>query len=151
MRIQAMNICGRITREPELRHIQSGTAVLNLSVAISAGWDKETKKSITEFYDLVAWGHTAEFLSQHAHKGYLLTACGELTQQKIQVAGKDGKLFERNIPSIKITDCEYPQAPKGEGGTHVENTAAPTSKVTPPDFSVGEFSDIDEDDENVPF
>ena len=50
---------GRLTRDPELRHTQAGTAVASFTVAVDRDFkDKETGERKTDFIDCVAWRST---------------------------------------------------------------------------------------------
>lgn len=61
---------GRLTRDPELRHTQNGTAVASFTLAVDRDFkDKQTGKKETDFIDCVAWRHTAEFVSRYFSKG----------------------------------------------------------------------------------
>ncbi len=63
-------ILGNITRDPELKYIASGTALLELSVAVNErvkkGDDYEDRVS---FFDCIAWGKTAENIHKYHKKG----------------------------------------------------------------------------------
>ncbi|GHU91553.1 hypothetical protein FACS1894202_13190 [Clostridia bacterium] len=53
-------LMGRLTRDPELRRTQNGTAVTSFSLAVDRPKPKEGE-SHTDFIDVVAWRTTAEF------------------------------------------------------------------------------------------
>jgi len=59
-------IAGNLGRDPELRYTASGTAVCNFSVAASHGFGDKQK---TEWFNVVAWGKTAEACSSYLSKG----------------------------------------------------------------------------------
>jgi single-strand DNA-binding protein len=61
---------GRLTADPELRRISSGTAVTELRMAISRSYkaNDEWKKD-TLYIDVVVWGATAENCCNYLHKG----------------------------------------------------------------------------------
>ena len=72
-------IMGRLTRDPELRHTQSGTAVASFSLAVDRGFkDKQTGEKTTDFIDCVAWRGTAEFASRFFAKGRMAVVVGSL-------------------------------------------------------------------------
>lgn len=96
-------IQGRLTKDVELRHTQSGTAVASFTVAWSEKYKEQERKL---FLPCVAWGGTGEFASKYFTKGapiivegYLSTRSWtdnngnnrqttELTADKIHFAGK---------------------------------------------------------------
>ena len=77
LRLPTLNrilIAGRCTRDPEVRYIQSGTAVTTLGVASSRAY-KDPKdpsgdwKEETCFVDIVVWARRAEICHSNLHKG----------------------------------------------------------------------------------
>lgn len=69
-----IDIMGRLTRDPELRHTQSQTPVATFTVAV----DRDTGDKQTDFIDCVAWNKTAEFVSKYFAKGKLVVVSGRL-------------------------------------------------------------------------
>ena len=52
-------LMGRLTRDPELRHTNSGTPVCSFSIAINNGYGENQS---TDFINCVAWNKQAEFV-----------------------------------------------------------------------------------------
>ena len=72
-------LMGRLTRDPELRHTQTGTAVASFSLAVDRDFkDKQTGEKATDFIDIVAWRSTAEFVSRYFTKGRMAVVEGRL-------------------------------------------------------------------------
>ncbi len=72
-------IMGRLTRDPELRHTQAGTAVASFTVAVDRDFkDKETGERKTDFIDCVAWRSTGEFVNKYFAKGRMAVVEGRL-------------------------------------------------------------------------
>ena len=65
-------LTGNLTKAPELKYTQSGKAYLRVSIAVSR------KKDETEFFELVAWEKTAEFISKYFVKGSRIIVEGRL-------------------------------------------------------------------------
>lgn len=74
--INSVIIMGRFTRDPELRHTQSGKAVTSFTIAVDRPVKDGEKK--TDFIDCVAWGNTAEFVSEYLSKGRMVVVAGSL-------------------------------------------------------------------------
>lgn len=48
-------LMGRLTRDPEMRHTQNGTAVASFSIAVDRDFkDKQSGEKVTDFVDIVA-------------------------------------------------------------------------------------------------
>ena len=72
-------LMGRLTRDPELRHTQTGTPVASFTLAVDRDFkDKQTGEKATDFIDIVAWRQTAEFVSRYFAKGRMAVAEGRL-------------------------------------------------------------------------
>ena len=72
-------IMGRMTRDPELRHTQSGTAVASFTLAVERDFkDKTTGERTADFIDVVAWRQTGEFVSRYFTKGRMAVVVGSL-------------------------------------------------------------------------
>lgn len=71
MYLNKVTIYGNLTRDPELKSLPSGSAVVSFGVATNRTWkDKDgSKKEQTEFHNLVAFGRTAEVIAQYLSKG----------------------------------------------------------------------------------
>lgn len=67
-------IMGRLTRDPELRRTDSGTAVTSITLAV----DRNGKDKGTDFIDVVLWRQTAEFVCQYFAKGRMAVVDGRL-------------------------------------------------------------------------
>lgn len=77
--MKVISIAGRVTRNAELRHTQSGDAVLSFSVAVD---DRSTKEKTTLFFDCSVWGKRAAALEPHIGKGTALALSGELATRE---------------------------------------------------------------------
>ena len=72
-------IMGRLTRDPELRRTQNGTAVTSFSVAVDRDFkSRESGEKATDFIDVVAWRQTAEFVCRYFRKGQRIALQGSL-------------------------------------------------------------------------
>jgi len=71
-------IMGRLTRDPELRRTQSGTAVTSFSLAVDRDFKSQSGEKETDFIDVVAWRSTAEFVAKYFTKGRMAVVTGRL-------------------------------------------------------------------------
>ena len=67
-------IMGSLTRDPELRRTNSGTAVTSFSIACDRDFKSQSGEKETDFIDIVAWRNTAEFVSRFFSKEALIKA-----------------------------------------------------------------------------
>ena len=71
-------LMGRLTRDPELRHTQTGTAVASFSLAVDRDFKSQSGEKETDFVDIVAWRSTADFVSKYFTKGRMAVVEGRL-------------------------------------------------------------------------
>ena len=78
--INRVTLVGRLTRDPELRHLPSGQPVLQLGVAVN-GRQKDAVGNWTDkpnFFDVKVFGNQAESLANHLSKGRRIGIDGRL-------------------------------------------------------------------------
>ena len=73
-----ITIQGRLTKDPELRHTGSGTAVASFTIACERDFKDQNGEKQTDFVNVVAWRNTAEFVSKYFSKGSMIIASGRL-------------------------------------------------------------------------
>lgn len=71
-------LMGRLTRDPELRRTQGGTAVTSFSIAVDRDFKSQNGEKETDFIDIVVWRSTAEFVSKYFTKGRMAVVEGRL-------------------------------------------------------------------------
>ena len=82
MGMSSVMIVGRIGKDPEMKYTPTGTAVTNFSVAVD-GYRKDADgNKQTDWFDVVAFGKTAEFVAQYVDKGARVSLRGRLQQEK---------------------------------------------------------------------
>ena len=97
-----IDIMGRLTRDPELRRTQSGTAVASFTLAVSRDFSDKDK---ADFIDVVAWRSTAEFVSKYFSKGRTAVVSGRL--QMRDWTDKDGGKRRRHKCTVFIKPCPF--------------------------------------------
>ena len=104
-------VMGRLTRDPELRRTQSGTAVCSFSIACDRDYGKDEEKK-TDFLDIVAWRERGEFVAKYFAKGRMIIVVGSL--QNRDWTDKNGN--KRRTAEIIASDVYFGDSrPKQEG------------------------------------
>ena len=70
-------ITGRMTRDPEVRYSQSGTAFASFTLAVDRRFKREGEPS-ADFPNCTAFGKTAEFLEKYFSKGMKAEVVGRI-------------------------------------------------------------------------
>lgn len=68
---------GRLVADPELKHTQNGVAVCSIRIAVDRDY-KKNGETETDFFDVVAWRGTAEFICSYFSKGRMIVAEGRM-------------------------------------------------------------------------
>ena len=72
-----VQLIGRLTADPELKHTQSGTACTRFNVAVDRRV-KQGEEQQTDFITIVAWQQRAEFICKYFSKGQKIALTGSI-------------------------------------------------------------------------
>ena len=98
-------LVGNLGRDPEVRYLPSGDAVVNISIATTDKWkDKQTgeAKETTEWHKVNFFGKLAEIVGQYLKKGSTIYIEGSIHTRKY--TDKDGA--EKYSTEIKGTSMQ---------------------------------------------
>ena len=157
-------IMGRLTRDPELRRTQNGTAVTSFSVAVDRDFkSRESGEKATDFIDVVAWRQTAEFVCQYFTKGRMAVVEGRLQirdwQDRDGNKRRSAEVVADNVyfgDSRRDGEGGYAPAPQagrssGYGAPAGNNSYPPSGGGYTAAPAVDQFADLTDDDGELPF
>lgn len=134
-------LIGRLTKNPELRFAAgSGTAVSRFTVAIT----RQFKKDETDFINCVAFGKTAETISQYLTKGRQIAVTGSIRTGSYDA--QDGT--KRYTTDVAVESFEFIGSKDSQGAG--SDYSAPSSNDS---FGGTSFNDdiTPVDDGDMPF
>ena len=141
-------IMGRLTRDPELRRTQSGTAVTSFSLAVDRDFKSQSGEKETDFIDVVAWRSTAEFVAKYFTKGRMAVVEGRL--QIREWKDKDGN--NRRSAEVVADNIYFGDSKRdGAGSDYAPAYGAPMGGYSAPMGGASAFAEIDEEDGDLPF
>lgn len=127
-------IVGRLTKDPELRYLTSGTAVATFTLAIDRDYKNKDGSITTDFIPVEIMGKPAEFVANYITKGRLVGVQGSIRVDRYETPDGEKRTFTkvagRNIQALESKS-------KTEQGEQA------------PQEAPAEFSAVDDDD--VPF
>ena len=131
--INRVVLVGRLTRDPELRRTQNGTAVTSFTLAIDNRLKDANGQYTTSFIPCVVWNQQAENCVRFIHKGSLVGIEGRLNQRTYQnKEGNNVQVIEVMCDSVQYLDPKKQEEPSQEAPTPtVENSK--TKNVDVPD------------------
>lgn len=95
-------LIGNVTRDPELKYLPNGTAMLKFGIATNESRKKEdgTWQEMTTFHNITVWGKGAERISKIVQKGKKMYIEGKIENKTYE---KDGvKKFFTEINAMNV-------------------------------------------------
>lgn len=155
-------LVGNLGRDPEVRHLESGRAVANFSIATSETYkNKEGEKvTHTEWHNVVLWTPLAEIGERFLKKGSQVYIEGKLTSRSYddkdgvkkyitEVVGREMTLLGRS-PDSPAAVSDSPAAvsdnPAAVSNTSSDSGVSEPMTNTPPasETSSGDKSEVDD-------
>lgn len=126
-------LVGNLGKDPEVRHLESGAAVANFTLATSETYkDRNSgeRKTLTEWHNIVVWRGLAEVAEKYLKKGNQVYIEGKITNRSYE--DKDGNT--RYITEIVANNMTMLGGKPGDTNSAATTAAAPAaaSPATPP-------------------
>lgn len=125
-------LLGRMTKDPEIRRTNGGTAVTSFTLAVDRDFKSNGEKE-TDFIDVVAWRNTAEFVSKYFSKGRMA-----IVEGRLQIRDWTDKNGNKRRTAEVVADNVY------FGDSKKENKQEP-------EYKQADFAEISEEDGELPF
>lgn len=153
-------LVGNLTADPELKQTPSGVSVCRFTIAVQRRFGRnEQGQTPADFFNIVAWRQSAEFVSRYFKKGRAILVCGQL-QNNNWTDQQGNKRYSNEIVADEVTFADSNRgdgvAPGNASGT---GAAAPSGNQYTPDSygtpaysssAAPNFEEITGDD-NLPF
>lgn len=111
--INRVVLVGRLTRDPEIRHTQSGIAVARFTLACDRPFTGQDSQRESDFIQIVVWRKQAENAAKYLQKGHL---CG--IDGRLQVSSYEDHEGKRQYRSEVVADnVKFLQS---KGSTHAQ-------------------------------
>lgn len=141
-------LMGRLTRDPELRHTQSGVAVASFTLAVDRDFKTQNGERETDFVDITAWRGTADFVDKYFSKGRMAVVDGRL--QIEDWTDKDGN--KRKSAKVVADSVYFGDSKRDSDGAQTASYGAPKAAGAPVDVNADSgFDEIGEEDGELPF
>ncbi len=132
-------LMGRLTAEPELRTTPNGINVCTFRIAVDRHFQSKAEEKKADFFNIIAWRSTGEFVNRYFRKGSLILIEGELqTREYTDKNGNNAVWYEVNAERACFT-----------GEKRQDNNSAAYTAQTPP--PVPPLDSADEYDDDYPF
>jgi single-strand DNA-binding protein len=131
--VNRVELVGGLTRDPDLRALQSGVMVCQFTVGWKeAVWSGAERKDVVRnhYLSVVAWAELAEYVGEAFRKGDTVYVLGQLTQEEIEKA--DGKKESKTRVRAFVVRPVRKRYGTGDPGKVQQEEA--TADVEPPPF-----------------
>ena len=136
-------LSGRLTADPELKTTANGISVCSFSIAVERRF-KSGEERQSDFINIVTWRSSAEFVSKYFKKGQMIAIRGSIQTRRYQ--DKDGN--NRTAFEVVADDVQFADFARREGDAA---SVAPATSASYSNAGAGDFTSIDEVDEDLPF
>lgn len=124
-------LIGNLVADPELKQTQSGVSVTSFSIAVSRKFVRDNAERQTDFFNIVCWRNTAEFVTKYFSKGKSILVCGQLQSRNwtdadgrkhyvVEVVAEEVSFVERKSDTTPTEAAPTPSA-SGETGPYIES------------------------------
>lgn len=139
-------LMGNLTADPEFKTTPSGVPVTTFSIAVGRRFAKESDEVKADFFNIIAWRQTAEFVSKFFNKGKSIVVVGSI--QNRTYTTQDGQ--KRYITEIMADECTFAgNAGNGQNDAQYGLQGMPANiRTTQP--APANFEEISQDDD-LPF
>lgn len=137
--MNSVQLVGRLTRDPEMRYTDGGSAIAKFSLAVDRRYKSENGPT-ADFLNCVAFGRTAEFIEKYFRKGMRMGCQGRI--QTGSYTNNDGqKVYTTDVV---VESCEFVESKASQQPEENNNGFGPADE--------NGFMNIPDDiDEELPF
>ena len=149
MALNHVSIMGRLTKDVELRYTRTQKPVASFTIAVDRDHSGQGGERETDFFDIVAWNNTAEFVNKYFNKGSMIVVAGRLqTRTYTDRDGNNRKVTEIIASNVYFGESKRNESAKPEQPRYQsQNSYKPSGRS----YGNGAFAELDEDDVDCPF
>ena len=139
-------LTGRLTSDPELKTTQSGVSVVSFCIAVQRQY-KSGEEPITDFINITAWRHTAEFVGKYFKKGNMIGIEGSIQTRKY--TDKDGN--NRVAFEVLAGNVQFVESKRSNTDINIANDSEDPLKAVSENLQNAGFEQANMSDDDLPF
>lgn len=97
-------LTGRLTKDVDLKHSQSGVAIGNFTLAVARNYKNASGNYDADFINCVAFKKLAETVANYAHKGSLIGVTGNINTSLVEDKSTGKKI---NYVKVIINQVQF--------------------------------------------
>lgn len=133
--LNKVQVIGNVGQEPEIRYMQNGNAVANLTLATSEKWkDKNSgeQKEETEWHKIAVFGKLAEIIGEYVRKGSKIYIEGKLKTRKwTDQQGQERYATEIVVDGFSGSMIMLDGKPQGQGNQAPQQQGYAPQQIAP--------------------
>ena len=120
MSLNRIVLMGRIVKKPELKTTSTGISTTSFRIAVDRKYVRPGEERQADFFDVVCWRQTAEFVCRYFDKGALIALEGQLQSRTYQANdGSNRYVVEIVADNVSFTgEKTVAQAPAAAASKH---------------------------------
>lgn len=130
-------LVGNLTEDPQLKATPTGVAVVSFRIAVGRRFKTEGQPEV-DYFTIVAWRNTAEFIGRHFGKGDSILVCGRLQQR----AYTDKEGYSRIVVEVVADEVSFAGYKKPSGGGSAVPNAPQVQEVEGDFVEIGTGDDL---------
>ena len=140
---------GRLAADPQLRQTTTGKNVASFRIGCDRGRKDANGQSQADWFDIVAWDRTAEFVCRYFQKGSMAVVSGRL-QIRDWTDREGGK---HRSAEVVVDNIYFGESKRREGGERSNDfrPAQNSFESVSPSMGASAFSELSDDDGELPF
>jgi single-strand DNA-binding protein len=151
--INRVVVTGNLTRDPELRSLQSGTSVCELRIAVNSSRKDESGNWVDKpnYFNVKVWGAQGENCATYLSKGRPVAIDGRLDWREWEANDGSGKRQSVEIIANSVQFLGSRGDGGGEGGGGNGFRAQSDVPADTSDFQSSEPASVGASDDDIPF
>ncbi|MDV2621176.1 single-stranded DNA-binding protein [Pediococcus acidilactici] len=107
-------LVGRLTKDPEIRYTQSGTAVANFTMAVNRQFTNANGEREADFIGCIIWRKAAENFCNYTHKGSLVGIDGRIQTSSYEKEGQRVYSTQVVVDSFSLLEPKQQSQQRGQ-------------------------------------
>ncbi|MDP7638284.1 MAG: single-stranded DNA-binding protein [Candidatus Hydrogenedentes bacterium] len=123
-------LAGRLTRDPDLRYLPSGSAVCTMGLAVSRRYRTKEgeQREDTMFINVETWNKSAEYCNENLQKGRPILVEGSLKMDEWEDKTTGQKRTVIKVNAVRVHTLDWEDRGGGGGGGRPTQSAAPSPR-----------------------
>lgn len=139
-----VTLLGRLTKDVDIKTSASGKAIGKFTLAVNRSFTKKGEEKQADFFNIIAFGATAEFCGKYFMKGLQVAVCGKIQNR----SWDDSQGVKHYVTEILADEVFFAESKKPQAGMF---SGADESPAKQPLFPASDDSNDGNFEDELPF